>query len=89
MRLNCSICMKTSQHIKSRSDVVLEESDMKVRGVKWTTIEEGDANAHEEGDDDEAETSAEGVNESEPVNSTLWRHTHDMENMSHVITEKM
>lgn len=81
--------MKTSQHIKSRSDVVLEESDMKVRGVKWTTIKEGDANAHEEGDDDEAETSAEGVNESEPVNSTLWRHTHGMENMSHVITEKM
>lgn len=45
-----------------------------VRGVRWATIEEGDANAHEEGDDDEAETSAEGVNESEPVNPSLWRH---------------
>ncbi len=44
---------------------------MKMRSVRWTTIEEGDANAHEEGDDDEAETSAEGVNESEPVNPAL------------------
>lgn len=47
---------------------------LEVRGVRWATIEEGDANAHEEGDDDEAETSAEGVNESEPVNPTLRRH---------------
>lgn len=39
--------------------------------MKWFTIKEGDADAHEEGDDDEAETSAEGVNESEPVNPTL------------------
>lgn len=44
---------------------------MKVRGVRWTTIAEGDANAHEEGDDDEAEASAEGVNECEPVNPSL------------------
>lgn len=44
-----------------------------VRVVRWDTIKEGDANAHEEGDDDEAETSAEGVNESEPVNSSLCR----------------
>lgn len=44
---------------------------MKIEGTRWATIEEGDANAHEEGDDDEAETSAEGVNESEPVNATL------------------
>lgn len=42
-----------------------------MKGAKWNTIEEGDANAHEEGDDDEAETSAEGVNECEPVNPTL------------------
>lgn len=50
---------------------MLEEFDVNVRGVRWTTIEEGDANAHEEGDDDEAETSAVGVNESEPVYPTL------------------
>lgn len=43
--------------------------------VWWATVEEGDANAHEEGDDDEAEASAEGVNESEPVNPSLWRHS--------------
>lgn len=42
-----------------------------IKTVIWNTIEEGDANAHEEGDDDEAEASAEGVNESEPVNPTL------------------
>lgn len=35
------------------------------------SVEEGDAHAHEEGDDDEAKTSAEGVNESEPVNSSI------------------
>lgn len=35
------------------------------------SIEEGHANTHEEGDDDEAETSAEGVNESEPVNPSI------------------
>lgn len=29
--------------------------------ARWATIEEGDANAHEEGDDDEAKTSGEGV----------------------------
>lgn len=40
-------------------------------GVKVNTIEEGDAKAHEESDDDEAKASAEGVNESEPVNPTL------------------
>ena len=57
---------------------MLAEFDVKVRGVRWATIEEGDANAHEEGDDDEAETSAEGVNESEPVNPSLGRHTHNM-----------
>lgn len=39
--------------------------------MRWTTIAEGDANAHEEGDDDEAEASAEGVNECEPVNPSL------------------
>lgn len=39
--------------------------------VKVNTIEEGDAKAHEESDDDEAKASAEGVNESEPVNPTL------------------
>ena len=38
-----------------------------------STIEEWDADAHEEGDDDEAKASAEGVNESEPVNPSLWR----------------
>lgn len=45
------------------------------------SIEEGDANAHEEGDDDEAETSAEGVNESEPVNPTIshQQETHQVE----------
>lgn len=47
---------------------------MNVRGVRWATIEEGDANAHEESDDDEAKTSAEGVNESEPVYPTLRRN---------------
>lgn len=51
---------------------MLEEVNEEVRGVRWATIEEGDAKAHEEGDDDEAETSAEGVNESEPVNPSLW-----------------
>lgn len=51
--------------------MVLEGFDVKVRGERWATIEEGDANAHEQGDDDEAKTSAEGVNESEPVNPTL------------------
>lgn len=56
------------------NSIVLNEFDVKVRGVRWATIEEGDANAHEEGDDDKAETSAEGVNESEPVNPSLWRH---------------
>lgn len=44
---------------------------VRVRAVRWSTIEEGDADAHEEGDDDEAKTSAEGVNESEPVNPSL------------------
>lgn len=39
--------------------------------MRWATIEERDANTHEEGDDDEAKTSAEGVNESEPVNPSL------------------
>lgn len=48
---------------------------MRVKGVRWTTIAEGDANAHEESDDDEAKTSAEGVNESEPVNAALRRHS--------------
>lgn len=51
----------------------LKEFIVNMRAVRWDTIEEGDANAHEEGDDDEAETSAEGVNESEPVNSSLYR----------------
>lgn len=53
----------------------LKEFIVNMRAVRWDTIEEGDANAHEEGDDDEAETSAEGVNESEPVNSSLYRQT--------------
>lgn len=48
---------------------------MRVKGVRWTTIAEGDANAHEESDDDEAKTSAEGVNESEPVNAALRRNS--------------
>ena len=39
--------------------------------VRKCTIEEGDADAHEEGDDYQAETSAEGVNEGEPVNAAL------------------
>lgn len=49
----------------------VQEIHVNVRSVRCTTIEEGDANAHEEGDDDEAKTSAEGINESEPVNPTL------------------
>lgn len=44
---------------------------MRVEDVSWNTVAEGDANAHEESDDDEAKTSAEGVNESEPVYATL------------------
>lgn len=51
--------------------MALGEFDGKVKGVRRATVEEGDANAHEEGDDDEAETSAEGVNESEPINPSL------------------
>lgn len=39
--------------------------------VRKCTIEKGDADAHEEGDDYQAKTSAEGVNESEPVNASL------------------
>lgn len=39
--------------------------------VKGDTIEEGDAKAHEQCDDDETKTSAEGVYEGEPVNSSL------------------
>lgn len=50
---------------------MLQGVHVTVTDVRWTTIEEGDANAHEEGDDDEAETSAVGVNESEPVYPTL------------------
>lgn len=49
----------------------VQEIHVNVRSVRCTTIEEGDANAHEEGDDDEAKASAEGINESEPVNPTL------------------
>ena len=59
----------TTWRVKEWCDV--KRFHVRVKGVRWATIEEGDANAHEEGDDDEAETSAEGVNESEPVNPTL------------------
>lgn len=52
-----------------------DEITVKRKGVRCATIEEGDANAHEEGDDDEPKTSAEGVNESEPINPSLWRQT--------------
>lgn len=53
-----------------------------VRNVRWNTIEEGDANAHEQGDDDEAEAGAEGVDESEPVNPSLLRHEQQGGNMN-------
>lgn len=43
--------------------------------MKGDTIEEGDAKAHEQCDDDETKTGAEGVYECEPVNSTLRTHT--------------
>lgn len=39
--------------------------------MTWDTIEEGDANTHEESDDDEAEAGTERVNKSEPVNPAL------------------
>lgn len=44
---------------------------MRVKEVRSNTVAEGDANTHEESDDDEAKTSAEGVNESKPVYATL------------------
>lgn len=53
----------------------LEEFPLTDGGVKANTIEEGDAKAHEESDDDEAKAGAEGVNESEPVNPTLSTKT--------------
>lgn len=58
---------------------MLEEFSVTGGGVKVNTIEEGDAKAHEESDDDEAKASAEGVNESEPVNPTLWVQRRDGE----------
>lgn len=71
-RFSCYTTCKSAHVLDdSRNDGVLEEFHVNVRGVRWTTIEEGDADAHEEGDDDEAETSAVGVNESEPVYPTL------------------
>lgn len=56
---------------QSEWDGMQEEFNVNVRGVRWATIEEGDANAHEESDDDEAKTSAERVDECEPVYPTL------------------
>lgn len=44
---------------------------VKCETLRGDTIEEGDANAHEQGDDDEAKTGAEGVNEGKPVNPSL------------------
>lgn len=63
-------CFEVKQHFAAPGRAVADHVD-NVLTKLVDSIEEGDANAHEEGDDDEAEASGEGVNESEPVNPSI------------------
>lgn len=63
-------CFEIKQHFAAPGGAVADHID-DVLTELVDPIEEGDAKAHEESDDDEAKASAEGVNESEPVNPTV------------------